>query len=651
MLKVKGIGVSYDQQVIVEKNDLVFPDGTITTIIGESGSGKTSILRKITLVEKDSSCDLFYNNQIMDEKIKRNVLYYANQENNFIQDLSCLDHFYLIGKMIGKEFNDEDIKQICKQVNLSLTKSTYPNQLSGGEKQRFSIALALAKDCSIFVFDEITSSLDDIQGQEIMNLLKCLAKQNKTIILTSHNEELYNQSDRIYAITNNQIRLVKDVEIKSNIIETKPSATISLFTMINLAIKRLRKQGIIQTCFTIVLALMIAVCGVGIFSGKQYSTQEKKQAEIFKKSPAYLYLSDSNYYLMNTPSINQDTLEKLQGVEGVLNIDPVYRFEFNQKYLTKDLEEINRPILHYEYTGKGSTHTVDLENTLSTAVYSYNDHNQMDYYCKEVNTAKDGIYISYSFAWQLGIEKLDQIDTLKIPIQVPIATKENNYLGISTEIIEEKEVRGILRVDYPEFHGNYIYMNETEMIHLLENATSNFVYPNQYQKYQPNLYYAYLDNTIPFEQVENEIKDIDSSLQLKHMIQSLGQNLKPLVQNQNYIMIYVVGLVAVILIVSFIYSFFEYKEHHYIYLVVQNMGLVKAERNTLFLGELIINSIICIVFSSIICLVLLKVLSNKGILYINSYTTSLIYVSLFVCLIMSILVALTSHCLTWKKHV
>ena len=81
MLKVKGMKVQYDQQIIVQESDLVFPDGTLSAIIGESGSGKTSILRKLILEEIDPLVEIKYNDQILDEALKRDVLYYADQEN------------------------------------------------------------------------------------------------------------------------------------------------------------------------------------------------------------------------------------------------------------------------------------------------------------------------------------------------------------------------------------------------------------------------------------------------------------------------------------------------------------------------------------------------------------------------------------------
>ena len=226
-----------------------------------------------------------------------------------------------------------------------------------------------------------------------------------------------------------------------------------------------------------------------------------------------------------------------------------------------------------------------------------------------------------------------------------------SYIGISKEIEVEKEVRGILRDDYPQFQGNFIYMNESEMVDLLDSVKGNNSYPDSYVAYQPNLYYIYLDSSIPFETIQKDLKQIDYEIQLNHINQFMNQNLKPLVQNQKYTMIYVVGLIAVILIVSLVYSFFEFKEHQQVYLVTRNMGFTKQERNRLFIGEWLINSMIYTLISGVLCMILIRVLNTKGVLYMNTYTSTLTYFALGLCLILSSVIAFVSHMTTWKKHV
>ena len=653
MLKVKGMKVQYDQQIIVQESDLVFPDGTLSAIIGESGSGKTSILRKLILEEIDPLVEIKYNDQILDESLKRDVLYYANQENSFIVDLSCLDHFYLIGKMMNKEITLDQIHQICKQVGLTIEKNTYPSQLSGGEKQRFAIALALMKDAPLLIFDEITSSLDEVQGQAIMDLLKSLISLGKTVIITSHNQQWYEQCDRIYAIEDHEVKLIKDCEKQIDRVKVNSTSKLNLLNSMKIYIKRIKKQSLIQNCFTLLISLMIAICGVGLFIGKQYSTLGDKQAEVFKQSPAFMYISPDNsgFYNSYGYGIDDETLDKIKNVNGVIAVDPTYRFGFNQKYFTSSLEEVERPNIHFEYSSNGTLSTKDIENVVSMAVYSYNENNQLDYYCKEVNTDIDGVYISSAFAWQLGVNSLKDIDTITIPVQVPIASVIGNYIGISKEIEVEKEVRGILRDDYPQFQGNFIYMNESEMVDLLDSVKGNNSYPDSYVAYQPNLYYIYLDSSIPFETIQKDLKQIDYEIQLNHMNQFMNQNLKPLVQNQKFTMVYVVGLVAVILIVSFVYSFFEFKEHQQVYLVTRNMGFTKQERNRLFIGEWLVNSMIYTLISGVLCMILIRVLNTKGVLYMNTYTSTLTYFALGLCLILSSGIAFVSHMTTWKKHV
>ena len=99
-------------------------------------------------------------------------------------------------KIAGKTLSDERLHQVLKEVELDRKEKLYPAALSGGEKQRLAIALALVKGADILFLDEITSALDEVNTQKIIEILQHLAYEDrKLILLATHDESLINVLD------------------------------------------------------------------------------------------------------------------------------------------------------------------------------------------------------------------------------------------------------------------------------------------------------------------------------------------------------------------------------------------------------------------------------------------------------------------------
>ena len=167
--------------VVLNKINYQFKKGKIYSLVGPSGSGKSTLLNIISLIDRPSSGLIkFYNNSIDFDKNQENDLFRANnigiiyQQDNLLSDFTALENVYLSSLAAGNKKDDAKIKaeNFLKIVGLSHRVDHYPNELSGGEKQRVSIARALINEPKIILADEPTGSIDKKTSIEIFSLLK-----------------------------------------------------------------------------------------------------------------------------------------------------------------------------------------------------------------------------------------------------------------------------------------------------------------------------------------------------------------------------------------------------------------------------------------------------------------------------------------------
>ena len=166
---------------VLKQINLKFKLGKIYSLMGPSGSGKSTLLNLISLIDRPSSGLIrFQNKQIDFNKNKENDLFRAKnigiiyQQDNLLIDFTALENVYLPSLAAGNKKDNarSKAKDILKIVGLSHRLEHYPNELSGGEKQRVSIARALINEPKIILADEPTGSLDKKTSLEIFSLLK-----------------------------------------------------------------------------------------------------------------------------------------------------------------------------------------------------------------------------------------------------------------------------------------------------------------------------------------------------------------------------------------------------------------------------------------------------------------------------------------------
>ena len=217
-IEIKNLSKTFFEKknVKVLKNiNYKFKLGKIYSLMGPSGSGKSTLLNIISLIDRPSSGLIkFYNNSIDFDKNQENDLFRANnigiiyQQDNLLTDFTALENVYLACLAAGhnKENAEKKAKNILKNVGLFNRLEHYPNELSGGEKQRVAISRALVNESKIILADEPTGSLDKKTSMEVFKLLKKQINSKRLIIFATHNRFLANKADCLLEIVDGNIK-------------------------------------------------------------------------------------------------------------------------------------------------------------------------------------------------------------------------------------------------------------------------------------------------------------------------------------------------------------------------------------------------------------------------------------------------------------
>jgi len=205
MLQVKNLSKVFQsgESKVSAVNNISFgvPEGTFATIIGKSGSGKSTLLALLGALDRPSAGEITVGDQVitkMGDKrqidYRRNQIGFVFQSYNLVPNLTALENVMLPMEFAGIEIEKRKNRaaELLKEVGITEDKfERRPAKLSGGEQQRVAIARALANSPKLILADEPTGNLDSATGKIIVDLLKNLAKREKTtIIAVTHDESI-----------------------------------------------------------------------------------------------------------------------------------------------------------------------------------------------------------------------------------------------------------------------------------------------------------------------------------------------------------------------------------------------------------------------------------------------------------------------------
>ena len=192
-------------------------EGELVALVGPSGSGKSSLLHLLALLEDPSNGKISINKQDtkllsndQKDELRRKNISIIFQDNNLLSDFTAIENIKmpLIINHEKKDIINQKAEKILKDLKILNRSNHFPNELSGGEQQRVAIARALIAETKIILADEPTGNLDYKTSKEIFSIFLKLKKLKKTIIFATHNRELANKADYKLFISNGDIKRV-----------------------------------------------------------------------------------------------------------------------------------------------------------------------------------------------------------------------------------------------------------------------------------------------------------------------------------------------------------------------------------------------------------------------------------------------------------
>lgn len=194
IIKVESIAKKFGAHFALHNISLEIDSGEVVVIIGPSGSGKSTLLRCLNGLERPDSGQIVVDGVLLDgssknaHAVRLNVGMVFQQFELFIH-LDVLGNL-MLAPMVVKNASRAEAEKIASyyldKVGLRPKKSSYPSQLSGGEKQRAAIARALCLKPKIMLFDEPTSSLDPEMTGEVLEVMRNLAQEGMTMVIVTH---------------------------------------------------------------------------------------------------------------------------------------------------------------------------------------------------------------------------------------------------------------------------------------------------------------------------------------------------------------------------------------------------------------------------------------------------------------------------------
>ena len=220
LIKISNLNKSFENLKkinVLKKVSYKFRKGKIYSIIGPSGSGKSTLLNLLSLIDRPSSGSVMiddnninFNDPQSNDLLRAKKIGIIYQQDNLLSDFTALENIYMASLAAGnnKELSLSKAKSLLRKVGLTSRINHFPSQLSGGEKQRISIARALINNPQIILADEPTGSLDLNTAKGIFDLLKNQINSNRLIIFATHNRFFANKSDCLLEIVNGNIKTI-----------------------------------------------------------------------------------------------------------------------------------------------------------------------------------------------------------------------------------------------------------------------------------------------------------------------------------------------------------------------------------------------------------------------------------------------------------
>ncbi|WP_162140331.1 ATP-binding cassette domain-containing protein [Haploplasma axanthum] len=617
----------------LENINLELKQNSFLNIYGDSGSGKSTLLRIIAGIipyeyGNVSVNGFSYNNktknEIEDFRYKNIVL--IDQQVKLIDEYTVYDNLVLsFYALYNKKVDRNKIDFILEFLKIKVFKHKRVKYLSGGEKQKVTIARALLFSPDILLFDEVLDSLDNKTSIEIMEIIKAISK-DRTVIFVDHKSNDFTNyfTDRI---TLEDGKIIEEVKYKENshqnrIIEKNESNKPNYLMIIK---ELFIHQKSIQLMFVFALMLVsFIIFFSNIFLVKiNYSEDKGYESEI-----AYIQKRDKGIFSVeDIEELNQNFDNEYTYVKSIKNynvsygvIFPEYKDELSvgyfDKIFQKDIyigripQKKNEVMINSNFSGRvGSTIKIivdekENEYLVVGSYYSYLDNNvilTLDERIKEINSSREK-YLDYQTENNFFIFENQNLGE---KIKIELSNDNNSYIKLKNNITNEKILflNQKNKKTYDEFNENFIISNDS-----LENIIQLSI--TDFNKYflDYNIIKQLLIRSIDRIENENAFKLIDNKYRIiDRYLNEIELNAKNEIVNQVPLMLL---FLFIVIILFFLYKkllefYIKYFSKNYNYLYYSGLSVYKIKM--LITGLFILYTIIALVVSSVGLFVLKRV--------------------------------------------
>lgn len=451
MIEIKDLNITFSDKVILNNASFHTFPGVLTIIKGKSGSGKSTFLKTFQFAYE---CEYIYEGQRIDEQDQdsRQQFIYDHMVNVpqiplFIEGMTIEEH---IKQLVKLGYQRNDIYE--EKFGIASLKKKYPRNLSGGEKTRVAICLAIMSQPEILILDEPTASLDASYALEMIKYLKEYAEEGHYVIVATHDQRMIEEADVLYKVDQTLI-LEKENKRETSLI-SQISHNHKLFTL-RFSHRTFRIVMNILVAFT----MIICAYSYNVYGHYNASYEQKINTIASRDLTVYKEKMSNDYYSYNGSEfpMTQSDYKKIKSVKNIKSVKWRYEKEYNDVMILGLDTETQLKYQEAKLTGKKCNQTINL---VSMQVYEGED----DYTNLTVkHNDNKGVYISNQLLSNQDIS-VDSInmDDLKLKFYLPIPMYDasgitqtgidlegSEYVDVNTVLVDlvevELPVRGILK--------------------------------------------------------------------------------------------------------------------------------------------------------------------------------------------------------------
>ncbi len=451
MIEIKNLNISFGDKVILNNASFHTSPGVLTITRGKSGSGKSTFLKAFQFAYE---CEYIYEGQRIDEldPDSRQQFIYDHMINVpqiplFVEGMIIEEH---IKQLVKLGYQRNDIYE--EKFGIASLKKKYPRNLSGGEKTRVAIYLAIMSQPEILILDEPTAALDASYAIEMIKYLKEYAEEGHYVIVATHDQRMIEEADVLYKVDQTLI-LEKENKRETSLISQIPH---------NHKLFNLRfSHRTFRIVMNILVAFTMIICAYSynVYGHYNASYEQKINTIASRDLTVYKEKMSNDYYSYNGSEfpMTQSDYKKIKSVKNVESVKWRYEKEYDDVMMLGLDTETQLKYQEAKLTGKKCNQTINL---VSMQVYD----NEDDYTNLTVkHNDNKGVYISNQLLSNQDIS-VDSInmDDLKLKFYLPVPMYDasgitqtgidlegSEYVDVNTVLVDlvevELPVRGILK--------------------------------------------------------------------------------------------------------------------------------------------------------------------------------------------------------------